>query len=342
MPAAWLNALNAAVAAGQIPNIPPSVVSATGDNIAYPAGTNSTGTDVCSATFGCYASDDILNAPAGVFATSFDDGPTDGSTLLYDFLEPKNISATHFMIGSNILANGALFQRAFNNLRGDIAVHTWSHRYMSSLNNTDVVSELGWTIQIIKNSTGGRIPRYWRPPYGDVDNRVRAIAKQIFGLECVIWNNDTNDWEIATGQTTLAQVNASLTTWLTGPKSPGLVILEHELDNNTSTGFIDAYPLIISQGWKIVSVARMLGNSVYLNSQDGQSPVAAANGILYKGGLPVTSTSSAAPPPPTTTGNATGNVGSNTQSRNGGSIQTTISKVASAVGAMFLAVVFYA
>ena len=59
---------------------------------------------------------------------------------------------------------------------------------------------------LIHNSTGGRVPRYWRPPYGDSDMRVRSIAKeaslkicaclriltnlQVFGLETVIWNQE--------------------------------------------------------------------------------------------------------------------------------------------------------
>ena len=43
-------------------------------------------------------------------------------------------------------------------------------------------------MQLIHNSTGGRVPRYWRPPYGDSDMRVRAIALEVFGLETVIWN----------------------------------------------------------------------------------------------------------------------------------------------------------
>ena len=71
---------------------------------------------------------------------------------------------------------------------GHIAVHTWSHGYMTSLSNEDVLSELGWTMQLIADLNGGRIPRYWRPPFGDVDNRVRAIAKGVFGLETVVWN----------------------------------------------------------------------------------------------------------------------------------------------------------
>jgi chitin deacetylase len=32
-------------------------------------------------------------------------------------------------------------------------------------------------MQIIHDSTGGRLPKYWRPTFGESDNRVRAIAK---------------------------------------------------------------------------------------------------------------------------------------------------------------------
>lgn len=95
--------------------------------------------------------------------------------------------ATHFMIGGNILGNPSLMQRCANN-GGHIAVHTWSHPYTTSLSNEDVLSELGWTMQLIADLNGGRLPRYWRPPFGDVDNRVRAIAKGVFGLETVVWN----------------------------------------------------------------------------------------------------------------------------------------------------------
>jgi chitin deacetylase len=45
-------------------------------------------------------------------------------------------------------------------------------------------------MQLIHNSTGGRVPRYWRPPYGDSDMRTRSIAKEVFGLETVIWNSE--------------------------------------------------------------------------------------------------------------------------------------------------------
>ena len=70
------------------------------------------------------------------------------------------------MVGLNILGSPDIFLQAFNN-GDDIAVHTWTHPYMTSLSNEAVVAEFGYTMQIIHDSTGGRIPRFWRPPYGD-------------------------------------------------------------------------------------------------------------------------------------------------------------------------------
>lgn len=93
------------------------------------------------------------------------------------------------MIGLNILNNPDIFSQAYDN-GDDIAVHTWTHPYMTTLSNEAVVAELGWTMQIIHDSTGGRVPRFWRPPYGDADERIRAIAKNVFSLTMIIWNQE--------------------------------------------------------------------------------------------------------------------------------------------------------
>jgi len=33
----------------------------------------------------------------------------------------------------------------------------------------------------------GLLPALYRPPQGDVDDRVRAIAREVFGLRAVMW-----------------------------------------------------------------------------------------------------------------------------------------------------------
>lgn len=44
----------------------------------------------------------------------------------------------------------------------EIAMHTWSHSYMTTLTNEEVVAELKWTEQIIKEVIGVS-PKYYRP-----------------------------------------------------------------------------------------------------------------------------------------------------------------------------------
>ena len=101
-----------------------------------------------------------------------------GTHKLVEFLTQQQETATHFLVGVNILNNPEEFMAIFNQ-GGDMAVHTYTHPYMTSLTNEQVAAQLGWTMEIIRNSTGGRIPKYWRPPFGDSDNRVRAIAEEV-------------------------------------------------------------------------------------------------------------------------------------------------------------------
>jgi peptidoglycan/xylan/chitin deacetylase (PgdA/CDA1 family) len=65
---------------------------------------------------------------------------------------------------------------------------------MTTQSNVQVVAELYWALHAIKEVTG-ITPKCWRPPYGDVDDRVRAIANQM-GMTTVIWDEDTNDWNM--------------------------------------------------------------------------------------------------------------------------------------------------
>lgn len=212
---------------------------------------------------------------------SVDDGPVadpDASPRLYDYLKAQNQKISHFMIGANIRDNPEVFLRAFTELENDIGAHTWSHPYMTTLTNEQVVAELGWTMQIIHDSTGGRIPRYWRPPFGDADNRVRAIAETVFGLTSVIWNRDTVDFGLSTGVSTLEGIQELFTEWLAGPRSPGLIILEHEIEGGDVTAFMNALPLIRQNTqWTAVSVAQLFENQPngtwYLNAQNNTSPV---------------------------------------------------------------------
>jgi len=278
IPPEWLQALNKAVADGKIPSITiPTIPN--GNDPDY-GSDNATSTAICSSYFNCRADGDIWDLPDGMLGLTFDDGPVtdpNASPRLYDFLKQNNLNATHFMIGENILFAPAPFLTVFNDLQNHIGVHTWTHRHMSTLTNEQLIADLGWTMQIIHDSTGGRVPAFWRPPYGDSDNRVRAIAKEIFGLTTVIWNYDSSDWNIGGNGITLESVEAGFDKVLAGPKSPGLNILEHEISSDDVTAFLYAYPLMKSNNWVIKSIPEITGANWYQNSKDNISPVTPMN-----------------------------------------------------------------
>jgi hypothetical protein len=202
------------------------------------------------------------------------------------------------MIGSNILGFPDQFMQAFETNGDDIAVHTYTHPYMTTLDNLSVLGQLGWTMQLIHNSTGGRVPRYWRPPYGDADNRVRAIAKEVFGLDAILWNQDSSDWTM-TGPDSAASIRNNIQNWLQGPKTPGLIILEHEINDAMVQLFMDVLPMMRSNGWNLTSVAQLgATGSAYINA-NGQGPVSLAN-VLGAQTAQAATTSTPAQPASTT------------------------------------------
>lgn len=278
IPASWLAAYNAVKAAGKIPNIPVSQLLTNPQpgqrNPSY-GDLDSTGPEICSGTFKCRGKDDIWDAPDGQIGISFDDGPWRGTNRLLDFLQTSQQSATHFCIGRNIAQFPDQFLRAYKQ-GGEMAVHTWSHPMMTTKSDLDVLVELGWTMQIIYDLADGRVPKYWRPPQGDADNRVRAIAKEVFGMTTVFWNQDTEDWSLsdATPMYTIPQIQDLLNKWLSGPKSPGLIILEHELTDDTVGIFMNTtWPGIKANNWQPKGIAQLFNLPVYQNAQDNTAAV---------------------------------------------------------------------
>ena len=48
------------------------------------------------------------------------------------------------------------------------------------------------------NATLNHLPKWFRPPYGGIDNRIRSILRQ-FGMQAVLWDFDTFDWKMLGG-----------------------------------------------------------------------------------------------------------------------------------------------
>ncbi|KIK92445.1 carbohydrate esterase family 4 protein [Paxillus rubicundulus Ve08.2h10] len=179
----------------------------------------------------------------------FDDGPNCSHNAFYDYLQENDQKATMFYIGSNVLDWPLEAQRGLADGH-ELCVHTWSHRYMTALTNEEVFAEFYYKsltllqMQAIK-LVAGVTPTCWRPPFGDVDDRVRAIAKAM-GLRTIIWQYDSNDWRAGTGNITDADVDANYDTLITRVQNgsfntEGTIMLTHELNNFTMSEAMKFY-----------------------------------------------------------------------------------------------------
>ncbi|KAG1137508.1 hypothetical protein G6F37_011208 [Rhizopus arrhizus] len=203
-----------------------------------------------------YIPEDIYMCPRkGDWGLNYDDGPYKAwwpttekdkeydQPRLYNFLlEHGKQKATLFFVGSNVLKFPAAAIRALND--GHVLCsHTWSHPQMTTLTDAEVVAQLYWTQKVIKETTGVT-PKCWRPPYGDVDDRVRAIAWQM-GMRTILWDQDSFDWNLSGGHISAKVIDSYFRSWITSRKNGtdnahGHVTLQHENSNET---------IIMSEKW---------------------------------------------------------------------------------------------
>ncbi|PKY46303.1 glycoside hydrolase/deacetylase, partial [Rhizophagus irregularis] len=179
------------------------------------------------------ALDDIATCPkVGDWGLTYDDGPSKSTPDLLKKLNEYKIKATFFVVGSRVIENPEILKSAYNSGH-NIAVHTWSHPNLTSLPNDAIVAELKWTMKAIKDVIGVT-PLYMRPPYGDTDDRVRAVTHAV-GLKTVLWDPefDSNDWALASNPPSKSVdfVLDIFETWMQKfPKmKTGFIVLEHDL-----------------------------------------------------------------------------------------------------------------
>lgn len=179
------------------------------------------------------------------YGLTFDDGPNCTNANFYKYFQEQNQEASLFYVGSNVM-DWPREAKAGLASGHHIALHTWSHPPMTSLSNQQAFAELYFNIKIVKDVIGVT-PRYWRPPYGDIDDRIRFIATQL-DLTAILWNKNTDDWGLSDGLTN-AQVDNNFQKILDDNKngkfnSIGALVLQHEINDLTMNKAIEWYPKI--------------------------------------------------------------------------------------------------
>jgi peptidoglycan/xylan/chitin deacetylase (PgdA/CDA1 family) len=194
-----------------------------------------------------------------MWGLTFDDGPSTSTLRLLDYLRERNIKASFFLVGSQVVGNPQIVRRIFEEGH-HIGVHTWSHRALSSLSNEQIISELEWSVRAVQQVIGVR-PTYYRPPYGDIDDRVRAVSR-LMGLKPVKWGFNSTDWLLNANpnvftpdqfkQRMLQAMNVN---------THGVIDLSHDLTPNTVQWAVTVtIPTLLEQRMVPMSVPECLGD----------------------------------------------------------------------------------
>ncbi|KAI8906462.1 hypothetical protein EDD86DRAFT_193260 [Gorgonomyces haynaldii] len=204
----------------------------------------------------CVRPGDIVQCQSqNQWAITYDDGPTNATIPILDYLQQHNARVTFCVIGSRVKEFPQILLRAYQEGH-QICVHSWSHRAMTTQTTEQLVAELEWTRLIVEQVTG-QSPKYFRPPFGDyADDRVRAVANAM-GMTAIIWNFDSSDFNLAYNNSALppneieTRVQAALA--ITN-RTSGIISLQHDINTNTS---VHAIPVAneIFQANKIVMTA---------------------------------------------------------------------------------------
>ncbi|CAB4375904.1 unnamed protein product [Rhizophagus irregularis] len=209
---------------------------------------------------------DIIQCPGKTdWGLSFDDGPTEFTPPLLDYLNSQNVKLTFFVIGSRVIENPDTLKNEFA-AGHQIGVHTWSHTALTTQSNEEIIAEIKWTELAIKTAIGVT-PKYMRPPYGDVDDRVRSILSQL-GYKIVIWDKDTNDWMSGEDKNfQVSWVEGNFTEWVKEDDPTGHISLEHDLYKPSAEQGPLVVPIVQGAGFTIKPVAQCVGDTQpYLES----------------------------------------------------------------------------
>jgi len=150
-------------------------------------------------------------------ALTFDDGPSASTAAILDLLRSHGQKATFFTLGTELERFPGIAQRAAREGH-ELGAHGMTHRSFPALGRHRLTREIGGTADLIQELTGRR-PAFVRPPYGNMNRQVVAVAASLH-MTVVLWSVDTLDWQNPGPGTIARRVLQNL--------RPGEIVLMHD------------------------------------------------------------------------------------------------------------------
>ena len=179
-----------------------------------------------------------------LIALTFDDGPRRSTTTrLLDGLAERGVHATFFLIGAQ-LANNEDVVRRMDREGHQIGIHTFDHVKLTGLNRADFDAQVEKTRAALKEVLGHN-DFLLRPPYGMLDDGVRAMA----GCPIILWSIDPEDWRDQDAARVAAEVTAQA--------RDGGIILMHDIFPQSVDAALEIVDTLHAQGYLFCTVEEL-------------------------------------------------------------------------------------
>lgn len=148
------------------------------------------------------------NAPRGLVALTFDDGPHRTLTpALLELLAKHHVRATFFMLGQNakVLPGVAAMVAGAGH---EVGAHSMDHHKLTGLPD----EKLRWQVEDSQKLVGEAIGRpvpFFRAPYGSRDARVVRLIEHL-NMRHILWSIDSRDWQDHNPRTVVERIMAGI------------------------------------------------------------------------------------------------------------------------------------
>lgn len=174
-------------------------------------------------------------------ALTFDDGPNPVTTKrLLDELKQRNIKATFFLLGRRVELYPEITRKIMDE-KHTLGIHTYSHRNLIKLTDSEIKKEIDKTNSLIYEATGTKA-KFFRPPYGSFNTNVQRIAN----MPIILWDIDTMDWKNKDKNKIANEIIKGV--------EKNNIVLAHDLYESSVDGVIIAIDKLINNGYQFVSL----------------------------------------------------------------------------------------
>lgn len=175
-------------------------------------------------------------------AFTFDDGPSQQTARLLDFLKENDIKVTFFLVGNRVGYYTDTVKRQVAEGH-EMGYHSFAHDNQKTLTAEKIRGDFEHSNNKLKELTGqGYV--LWRAPGGNINEKVLSSVP----LPHIMWSWDSRDWQVRNADMVYANVRNA---------RDGDVVLMHDLYGFTVDGAIRAMKEMQAGDYEFLTVSQL-------------------------------------------------------------------------------------